>query len=390
MAVPVYYASAADYSVPVLRKAIPEVLDGCLERCGVAGKRILLKPNLLFYRSENDPAAIHPQLIVGIISYLQAHGASEIVLMENPGKQKVPAIIEAMKIGGTLKALHVPYLDFADYRAKELGSECKFRQLTLAREFEEFDLVIDLAKAKTHAMMTLTLAVKNLFGLISSADRLGWHLAVGSDYDRFADLLLDLYLTVRPHISIIDGIVGMESNGPGSGTPAERDFLAASTDALALDASVSAYLGVSRDAMPILRAAEKRGLDTAYTNIGKMEAAKPFRLPDPPGILNAWGVALPPGLKRWLRNLVGSRPQADLTLCIGCGQCVKVCPPQTLKLDSKKHPRFDLNSCIRCYCCQEHCPQSAIKPRQQRLNRFLERAIELFRKYYGKIFSKRS
>ena len=74
---------------------------------------------------------------------------------------------------------------------------------------------MDLAKAKTHAMMTLTLAVKNLFGLIDSADRISWHLAVGSDFSRFADLLLDLYLTVRPKISIIDGIIGMEGNGPG-------------------------------------------------------------------------------------------------------------------------------------------------------------------------------
>ena len=319
-------------------------------------------------------------MITAVAAALREAGAGEIVLLENPGTQTVRAVIDRMGIAETLSASGVFFDDFADYRERPLPDSCVFRSLKIAREFENFDLVVDLAKAKTHAMMTLTLAVKNLFGLVDSAGRIGWHLAVGSDFERFADLLLDLYLTVRPRICIVDGIIGMEGNGPGSGTPVERNFLAASDDALALDASVAEKLGVPAGKFLLLRRAAKRGLEFAYEDSGDVPQVRPFRLPDPPGMLNAWGVILPPFFKTHLRNLVGSRPVLRKELCIGCGRCAEVCPPRSLKMSREKRPRFDLNRCIRCYCCQEHCPKGAIVTRQQLLTACLSKLIKLVRR----------
>ena len=377
----VHYAAAKDYSGPEVRRALAEILPPVLAACGgVKGKRILLKPNLLFCRRPDDPATVHPAVITAVAAALREAGAGEIVLLENPGTQTVRAIIDRMGIAETLSASGVFFDDFADYRERPLPDACVFRSLKIAREFEKFDLVADLAKAKTHAMMTLTLAVKNLFGLVDSAGRIGWHLAVGSDFERFADLLLDLYLTVRPRICIIDGIIGMEGNGPGSGTPVERNFLAASDDALALDASVAEKLGVPAGKFLLLRRAARRGLEFAFEDSGAVPPVRPFRLPDPPGILNAWGVILPPFFKTQLRNLVGSRPVLRKELCIGCGRCAEVCPPRSLKMGREKRPLFDLNHCIRCYCCQEHCPKGAIVTRPQLLTAFLSRMIKLVRR----------
>ena len=377
----VYYGAAKDYSGPEVRRALDEILPPVLTACGgVTGKRILLKPNLLFCRRPDDPATVHPAVITAVAAALREAGAAEIVLLENPGTQTVRAIIDRMGISENLSASGIFFDDFADYRERPLPDSCVFRSLKIAREFEHFDLVADLAKAKTHAMMTLTLAVKNLFGLVDSAGRIGWHLAVGSDFRRFADLLLDLYLTVRPRICIVDGIIGMEGNGPGSGTPAERNFLAASDDALALDASVAEKLGVPAQKYLILEQAAKRGLEFFFEDSGAVPPIRPFRLPDPPGMLNAWGVILPPFCKTLLRNLVGSRPVLQKELCIGCGRCAEVCPPRSLKMGREKRPRFDLNHCIRCYCCQEHCPRGAIVTRRQLLTAFLSRLIRLVRR----------
>ena len=377
----VYYGAAGDYSEPEVRRALDEILPPVLAACGgVAGKRILLKPNLLFCRRPDDPAAVHPAVITAVAAALRAAGAAEIVLLENPGTQTVRAVIDRMGIAGTLSAQGVFFDDFSDYRERTLPDVCVFRSLKIAREFGRFDLVVDLAKAKTHAMMTLTLAVKNLFGLVDSASRIGWHLAVGSDFKRFADLLLDLYLTVHPRICIIDGIIGMEGNGPGSGTPAERNFLAASDDALVLDASVAEKLGVPAKKLLLLQQAAKRGLDFSFEDSGAVPQVLPFKLPDPPGMLNAWGVILPPFCKTYLRNLVGSRPVVRKELCIGCGRCAEVCPPRSLKMSREKKPLFDLNHCIRCYCCQEHCPKGAIITRQQLLTAFLSKLIKLVRR----------
>ena len=383
MSTSVCYSCPGSYEALPLKKGVRDILLPVLKAAGgVSGKKVLLKPNLLFSRRSDDPAAVHPAVILAAAELLVAEGAS-VTLLENPGTQRVGAIIEKMDIGPALKDLGVTFDDFSDYRPKTLDEKCVFRQLRLAREFEKFDLVLDLAKAKTHAMMTLTLAVKNLFGLIDSTDRIAWHLAVGSDFNRFADLLLDLYLTVRPQICLIDGIIGMEGNGPGSGTPVESGFLAASADALALDASVSKLLGVEPEKFILLKQAQKRNLDFSYHNEGVIPVLSPYKLPDPPGILNAWGVTLPPFFKKHLRNLLGSRPVLKEAECISCGRCEAVCPPRSLKMKLKKKrrlPVFDLNNCIRCYCCQEHCPKGAIVTKAQLLTAFFSQFVKWFRR----------
>ena len=384
MRTPVYYSTAQDYDGAAFKSALHKVLEGVFKEYGsLEGKKVLLKPNLLFSRRPDDPAAVHPAVIEAVCRELLDAGAKSVTLLENPGTQHVKAVIKIMALEEKLEQLGVVYDDFTDYRELKLPEECRFRQLKLAREFENFDLVVDLAKAKTHAMMTLTLAVKNLFGLIDSADRLSWHLAVGSDFRRFADLLLDLYLTVKPGISIIDGIVGMEGNGPGSGTPVASGFLAASTDALALDASVANLLGVPESELVLLQQAARRKLPFAYENHGELPEVSPYKRPDPPGLLNAWGVWLPPLFKKQLRNLAGSRPVLISSGCISCGRCVQVCPPQSLKLKKVKGrdlPVFDLDNCIRCYCCQEHCPRGTIEVRPQILNKLLSTFVKLFRR----------
>lgn len=381
MSTPVYYGTAENYSLPELKKIVAQTLAPVIDAAGgISGKRILLKPNLLFCRKSDDPAAVHPAMITAVAAVLKEYAPEEITLMENPGTQKVKAIIGNMGIGTELEDMGIKYLDFSDYRELTLPEKASFRQLKAAGEFEKFDLTVDLAKAKTHAMMTLTLAVKNLFGLVDSADRIAWHLAVGSDFGRFADLLLDLYLTVAPRINIIDGIIGMEGNGPGSGTPVNSGFIAAAGDALALDASVAEVLGVKADSLILLERAKARGLDFSFENFGTIPELSPFKLPDPPGRLNAWGVTLPPFFKTRLRNLIGSRPFLNHAECISCGRCVEVCPPRSLKLGKKKLPVFDLDHCIRCYCCQEHCPKGAIVTKVQLLTACLEKAVRIFKK----------
>lgn len=384
MTIPVHYSCQPDYNEPELQNALHAVLEPVFKEYGsLQGKKVLLKPNLLFCRRSDDPAAVHPAVIKGVCEELLAAGAASVSILENPGTQRVKTIIDTMKLSETLEKMGVSFSDFTDYREKKLPEICQFKQLKIAREFESFDLVVDLAKAKTHAMMTLTLAVKNLFGLIDSADRLAWHLAVGSDFGRFADLLLDLYLTVKPQISVIDGITGMEGNGPGSGTPVNSGFLAASTDALALDASVAALLGVPESKLILLQRAARRQLPFAYENYGEIPQIAPFKLPDPPGLLNAWGVMLPPFFKKQLRNLAGSRPFLIAENCISCGRCAQVCPPQSLKMKKVKEkniPVFDLDNCIRCYCCQEHCPKGTIIVRPQILNKLLSSIVKLFRR----------
>ncbi len=354
----VYYAGIKSYSPELLHEALQQTLLPVAEaRGGISGKKVMIKPNLLEYRKPDDPASVNPQMLLSLCSLLKACGAAEIAIIENPAVRTAPAIITAMGIAEKLQQLDVKVVNCDRYEKISMPENALFRQLEIAAEFRDYDLVIDFAKAKTHAMMTLTLAVKNLFGLIRGSERLAWHLTVGMDHSKFADLLLDIHQLVKPHISLLDAITGMEGNGPGSGDAVQLGFIAASASAVALDNSVATLLNCPE--IPLLQRAKARNMLLPYTDCGDVPEKRHIRLPEAPRPSLAWGVYFPVKLREWLRKKMLSRPAVDKNRCIGCGLCVQKCPPRSLVLKNGR-PVFRYRECIRCYCCQEYCPEGAI------------------------------
>ena len=380
------FAPCADYAPQNLRPALEHVLHPQIEAAGgVSGKSVMLKPNLLAWRKENDPQAVHPRFIVETAKAFLDAGASRVAILENPAVQTAPQVLRAMGIADELRSLGVTSANFSNYRKQPPLDAVCFHNLEIADEFREYDFVADLAKAKTHGMMTLTFCVKNLFGLVNGGDRLAWHLAVGRDYDKFADMLLDLYLVVRPAFNLLDAVTCMEGNGPGAGTPADRRFVAGGTDALALDFVAAKVLGVEPDELHLIRRAKARGLLPAPGSIGVLDdlpVCEPLALPDRPVLDMAQmhlGVGIPKWAQKPLRKALVVNPKLDPKKCVGCGVCVKMCPPKSLKLVDGR-PSFDLPHCIRCFCCQEHCPKGAIEPKMTRTMRILKAVDRMFRR----------
>lgn len=374
----VYYALSENYAPENLRRALAEILPPVVSAAGgVAGKRVMVKPNLLEYRKENDPATVHPQLLLELCRFIKEQGAKEIAVIENPAVRTADAVVRTMGIMPELEKLGVTVRNCAAYTRLAMPEKCRYHQLEAATEFREYDVIVDFAKAKTHAMMTLTCGVKNLFGLVRGSERLSWHLAVGRNFDDFADMLLDLYLLVTPQITLLDAITGMEGNGPGSGEAVQLGFLCAANDALALDNSAAERLGVAET--PVLKQAKKRNLPLDFVNRGDIPEIRHIKLPEPPEKTLEWGVYFPVKLREFLRKMMLSRPVVDRKECISCGLCAKKCPPQTLKM-VKGAPKFDYNGCIRCYCCQEFCPKGAITVAQSRFLKVVSVLEKLIRK----------
>lgn len=374
----IHYSRCPDYTPEKLDEALKKILSPVTSEIGgIAGKKVMIKPNLLEYRKDGDPAAIHPQLIAALCRYLTAEKAAKISIIENPAVRTADAIIRQMGILPELEALGVTVQNCAAYEKIRMPENCRYHQLEAAVEFKDADLVIDLAKAKTHAMMVLTCGVKNLFGLVRGSERLAWHLAVGRNFDDFADMLLDLYLLVKPQITLLDAVIGMEGNGPGSGAPVPLGFLCASSDALALDVSVAERLGVT--STPLLKQAAARKLIPETVNCGEVPEIHALRLPEPPEKTLEWGVYFPVKLRKFLRNILLSRPVVNRDECISCGLCAKKCPPQTLKMVNGV-PKFDYPGCIRCFCCQEFCPKGAITVTQSPALKVLSKIEALIRK----------
>jgi uncharacterized protein (DUF362 family) len=320
---PVAFASCTDYAN--VRSAIDQVLASQLAMRGpVTGKSIMLKPNLLAWRRKQDPACVHPRFLVETAKAFLDAGAAKVAILENPAIQSVPSILHTMGIDDELRKLNVPFASLKDFAPMNPPENVRFKNLELASEYLGFDHVVNIAKAKTHGMMTLTLCVKNLFGLVNGSARLGWHLSVGRDFHQFADMLLDIYLTVKPDFNLLDGVIAMEGNGPGSGTPVNCNFVAGSTDSLASDSAVAPLLGVPD--LLLLQCVEERGILTDFEITTDVPQIPFLKLPDPPSLALEWGLRLPPFCRNFMRNHLLARPLLDPEKCVGCGLCAKTCP----------------------------------------------------------------
>ena len=381
MGIPVYFAAAADYREEKLAPALDKLLAPLVERAGgAAGRRFMLKPNLLSYRKAEDVSCTHPAVILGCAKWLCGHGAAQVALIENPGTQDAPSIIRAMGIYDALVSLGVTVANCSRYTTIDLAPEAKCRRMELAAEFGDYDAVVNLAKAKTHAMMEITLSVKNLFGLVRGSERIAWHLAAGKSYPRFADMLIDIALTVKPQINIVDAVECMEGNGPGSGEQTHRGFLAGSESPFALDAELAPMLGAPE--CPQLKQMRERGLLPEIEVAGEIPECPPLKMPEQTNELDM-SRYIPEFVAKWLRRSLVSHPEVNAGRCIGCGLCARVCPPKTLTI-REKLPKFDLKTCIRCYCCQEHCPQGAITVHRTLMMKISGRLEPVLRRIHGR------
>jgi len=212
------------------------------------------------------------------------------------------------------------------------------------------DKIIALPKLKTHSFMIMTLATKIMYGAIPGLTKARYHSNFFKK-DTFAEMLLDILNIVPPDLIIMDGIIGMEGEGPFSGIPIELNLLLASENSVAIDLAVCKILNINPIGIPTLKKANIRKLwpkKIDYPILKPKDVEyNGFKLPSTAGYVLT-------GKKTPIKS-----PKIQDT-CIGCGQCVEICPVNAIKIISKK-ASIEYSKCIRCYCCHEVCPESAIK-----------------------------
>jgi len=188
-------------------------------------------------------------------------------------------------------------------------------------------------------------------------------------------LLVDLLLAVRPNLTLMDGVVGMEGDGPRNGQPRQIGAILASADAVALDAVACEMVGIRPLMVPTTRLAHEQGVgvgDLARIELlgEPLEAMRvaDFQLPSGPDLFFR-----ATGLLRFLQNRLVAKPVLVDERCKGCWVCVEHCPAEALSKNGRL-PVFDYGKCICCYCCQELCPNDAISLRRPWLARVRRRA----------------
>jgi uncharacterized protein (DUF362 family)/NAD-dependent dihydropyrimidine dehydrogenase PreA subunit len=347
--------------------------------------RIFLKVNLLRAAKPEEAVTTHPEVVYALAKILKENGAS-VVIGDSPGTgtpYKENSLKKVYRKCGLI--------DVAEDAGVELNYDTEvvtvsYREGLIIKQFNaikpalDADVLISLAKGKTHSFTYITGAVKNLFGIVPGFEKAGYHFKLQS-IDRFSTMLVDICESVKPDLSFIDAIVCMEGNGPSAGNPKKAGALIASLNPHAADAVFCDVIGIDGRTLPTIKEAMSRNLldignlAVRGANIADMRVSD-FAMPATYGIGDGLlgESALQPVLRPLFKDAFTVKPTILKEVCTGCGICVKSCPVSAIVLKNNVAV-IDYDKCIRCYCCHEMCPHQSIELTGSTLYKIMSKAI---------------
>ncbi len=386
---------------------------------------ILLKPNLLSANPPEKAITTHPKFIESIINVLNDYfncsvkSNIKIVIADSPGvsishtKKDLEKLYNKCGFSYLAQLENVSLSYDEEIMTVSYKEGFQLKQFHLIKPALEADLIINIPKFKTHSLTKITGAVKNMYGLIHGKTKTLLHTKF-LNIEKFCNMNLDIYLYAKPVLNIMDGIIGLEGEGPGSsGKHRKIGLIIASNNGVALDNVVSYIMGypVKKNLLnkineddeqlnnngninkiknsldknkrknqintipPVLICALKRNLEGS--NFDKIEIfdengklinidnylIKDYILPKESIVNN---ITNNPFLNNYLlpfmRNSLSLSPYQNEQKCNMCQICIKICPQKAIDVNESREDKlkFDYKKCIRCYCCSEMCPQGAI------------------------------
>src|SRR5437764_6509573 len=336
-------------------------------------KVAILKPNFVAGRSAETGSTTSFALLKAVAEEVQACGA-EPVLCEMPGTEfdreatyTILGVEQFCEANG-IRILRIDpegdELDWVELRPAGAKKLCRF---SIPRILNEACL-INLPVLKTHVVSTMTLGMKNPMGILPRPDRRSMH-TLGID-----QCIVDMNRAIKPGLTIVDGSVGQDGEGPLYGDKADLQVLVAGRDSLAVDLVCCQLVGVKPRDIPHLKLALEQLGKPSWTLVGEeVGVIKKFRLPQQKSLYRFifWLMYPLDYPYTWIAErgkhlcttlygtgLVGTRPQISAEMCTRCGVCVDTCPlPNVIDLKTLK---VNYNTCQRCLLCYEACPEKAI------------------------------
>ncbi|HAJ58556.1 MAG TPA: thylakoid-associated protein [Cyanobacteria bacterium UBA8543] len=250
---------ADSYDRQRLRASLETLLEplGGMEAFVKKGDRVLLKPNLLTAGRLGKECITRPELVYCVAQLVKEAGGKPF-FGDSPAFGSAMGVAKANGYLPMMEELNLPVVEFHGQRYET--ASVAFNHLRLSKEAMEADVVINLPKVKSHMQLTLTMGVKNLFGCVPGKMKAWWHMEAGKDEKRFAEMLVETARAINPDLTILDGIIGHEGNGPSGGEPRQLNVLGASSDVFALDRSIVDILNVDPAIVPTVAASQRLGL----------------------------------------------------------------------------------------------------------------------------------
>jgi len=374
-----YYSPKDTVSITPLNEYTPDSARAALETLlrpigGLdfvkSGMHVVIKANLVSAMKPDAAATTHPTLLCALCDMLTERGA-EVVVGDSPGGLYNAAFVGKVYSTTGVRAVeeHGAKLntDFSE-KVAEFKDGKVLRSFTYTAYLDWADLIINFAKLKSHGMMGMSCAAKNVFGVIPGVIKPEYHYRFPK-YEDFADMIVDLDEYFHPVLSIADAVVGMEGNGPTAGTPCKMGFLLASHSPHTLDMLASNLLGFDYRELPILVAARRRELiPDSIEELDIVGSTDGLFVDDFERVVERRSLEFAGDGKNIFKRIgskiagmiLKTRPVLKKDMCVGCGICEGICPAKAIVIKNKK-AQIDRSACIRCFCCQEFCPKSALK-----------------------------
>ena len=256
----VVIAPAASYEIDLSRVIREGLAELGLGPSWAKGKSVLLKPNLVEPSRAAPHVNTHPAVVHAVAEVFRSWGAREVFVAEGQGHcRDTGFVLEQSGLGPVLNQAGFSFVDLNHDDVFSVSNSRGFTSLAsllLPITLKRADLVVSLPKMKTHHWAGVTLAMKNLFGVMPGV-AYGWPKNVLHQAG-IPGSILDINAAVRPSLAIVDGIVGMEGDGPIMGTPRSAGVLVMGTNLTAVDATATRLMGIDPCRVPFLAGASGR------------------------------------------------------------------------------------------------------------------------------------
>jgi uncharacterized protein (DUF362 family)/NAD-dependent dihydropyrimidine dehydrogenase PreA subunit len=355
-----------EYDLNEVSQLISDIYSSC-NGPDVTDNKVLLKPNILM---DSDPVkciTTHPVVVEAMVRFLQSKGAT-VFVGDSPALHLPGAKCEKSGIYDVCRRTGAEWVDFLRNPAEAVLRSGKIR---IASFIKEVDLIISMPKFKNHELVYFTGAIKNTLGLVPGLSKAMQH-ALHHDRERFSVFLVDLNEAVTPHFFIMDGIMGMEGQGPGQGTPVLTEVLIGSSNPAAMDiiaATIAGYdpMDIPTNAIAIARRHWLSDPDEIVYDGPELSSIikKDFkRVP----VTRNENIAF-----KFIKNRLyflkklERRPVFIHNNCTACLKCIKICPVNAITMhpERQKWVILDDKKCIRCFCCSEVCQDKAVDVRRK-------------------------